>query len=59
MKLMPRPSAGGLILDSYEYICLGVNPDGRACSHKVAVKTFPQVSAALRRREGRGIIDGL
>ena len=59
MKLMPRPSGGGLMLDSYEYICLGVNPDGRACGHKVAVQTFPQVSAALRRREGRGIIDGL
>ena len=58
MKLMPKPSPGGLLLDSYEYICLGINPDGRACSHKVPVQSFPQVSAALRRREGRGIIDG-
>ena len=58
MKLMPKPSAGGRMLDSYEYICLGITPDGRACGHKVPVKSFPQVSAALRRREGRGIIDG-
>lgn len=58
MKLLPKATAGGLLLDSYQYICVGVNPDGRACNHTVPVKSFPQVSAALRRREGRGIIDG-
>ena len=58
MKLMPKPQANGLMLSSYEYLCLGVNIDGRACDHKVDVSTFPQVSATLKRREGRGIIDG-
>jgi len=57
MKLMPKPLADGSMLNSYEYICLGVNPDGRACAHKVPVLSYPQVSAALRRREGRGILD--
>lgn len=56
MKLMPLPKAGGLMLDSYQYVCLGVNPDGRACDHAVPIKSFPQVSAALKRREGTGII---
>lgn len=59
MKLLPKPLAGGRLLDSYEYVCMGVNADGRACDHKVTVTSFPQVSAALRRRDGRGIIDGM
>ena len=59
MKLLPKTLAGGRLLDSYEYVCMGVNADGRACDHKVTVTSFPQVSAALRRRDGRGIIDGM
>ena len=59
MKLMPKQHAGGRLLDSYEYVCLGVRLDGHACDHKVTINAFPQVSAALRRREGRGIIDGM
>ncbi|MBZ2208576.1 hypothetical protein [Massilia soli] len=57
MKLMAKNRATGLMLDSYEYVCLGVTSDGRACGHKVEVKTFTQVSALLRRRDGVGIID--
>lgn len=57
MKLMPVARPGGLMLDSYQYACLGVDPMGRACAHTVPVLTFPQVSAALRRRDGRGILD--
>ena len=56
MKLMPKPSASGRMLDSYHYICLGVHADGRACSHTVDVKSFPQVAATLKRRDGVGII---
>lgn len=57
MKLMPKARADGLMLSSYEYVCLGVMKDGRACAHKHEVSSFPQVAAALRRREGVGIID--
>jgi hypothetical protein len=57
MKLMPNGRSSGLMLDSYAYMCLGVNADGRACEHNVPVTSFPQVSATLRRREGRGILD--
>jgi hypothetical protein len=57
MKLIQRNSSSGLMLDSYEYVCLGVTADGRACGHKVEVKTFAQVSALLRRRDGIGILD--
>lgn len=57
MKLLQRIGSSGLMLDSYEYICLGVTTDGRGCRHKVEVKSFPQVSAVLRRRDGIGIID--
>jgi hypothetical protein len=57
MKLMQKNGASRLMLDSYEYVCLGVTADGRACGHKVEVKTFAQVSALLRRRDGVGIID--
>ncbi len=56
MKLMPLPRAGGRMLDSYHYVCLAVNPDGRACDHTVDIKSFPQVAATLKRREGVGII---
>jgi hypothetical protein len=58
MKLLPKAQADGRLLTSYEYVCLGVDSDGRACNHKVALETFPQVSEALRRREGVGIIRG-
>jgi hypothetical protein len=58
MKLMPKNGASGLMLDSYEYVCLAVTPDGRACPYKHEVKTFAQVSAHLRRRDGVGIVDG-
>jgi len=57
MKLMPNGRKSGLMLDSYQYMCMGVNADGRACDHTVPVTSFPQVSAALRRRDGRGILD--
>ena len=56
MKLMPRPGASGRMLDSYHYVCLGVHADGRACGHTVDVKSFPQVAATLKRRDGVGII---
>lgn len=57
MKLLPnRDKAGGLLLDSYEYTCLGVDADGRACSHSVPLRAMPQVSATLKRNEGEGII---
>jgi hypothetical protein len=57
MRLMPNTSPGGRMLDSYAYVCLAVNADGRACDHQVPVTSFPQVAAALKRREGRGILD--
>lgn len=54
-----RRGAGGLLLDSYEYICPGVSSTtGRACDYKVSVKSMAQVAAALRRMEGEGIIRG-
>lgn len=56
MKLLPKPNADGLLLATYEYVCLGVDAEGRACNYKVALETFPQVSEALKRREGQGII---
>ncbi len=56
MKLMTKPSAGGRMLDSYHYVCLGVHADGRFCSQTVDVKSFPQVAATLKRRDGVGII---
>lgn len=58
MKLLPKLNAGGLMLDSYQYVCLGVQPDGRACEYSVPLETHPQASATLRRNTGRGIIDG-
>ena len=58
MKLVPKRDADLTMLSSYEYVCMGIQPDGRACSYTVALETHPQVAAMLRRREGRGIIDG-
>ena len=58
MKLVQKRAADGRMLSSYEYVCMGIQPDGRACAYTVALETFPQVSAMLRRREGKGIIDG-
>ena len=56
MKLSEKPNADGRLLATYEYVCLGVDADGRACRHKISLETFPQVSEALRRRDGVGII---
>jgi hypothetical protein len=56
MKLLPKRDPGGRLCDSYEYVCLGVNPDGRACEHRIEMQTMPQVAAMLRRTEGEGII---
>lgn len=56
MKLLPKRNQGGRVLDSYEYICLGVASNGRACDHKIDLQTMPQVAAMLRRTEGEGII---
>jgi len=58
MKLVQKRRATGRMLDSYEYVCPGVNIDDRACSRTVSIETFPQVAAALRRSEGKGIING-
>jgi hypothetical protein len=55
MKLLQAANAGGRLLDSYQYVCLGVFPDGRACNHTVPVASFGQVSGMLTRTEGRGI----
>ena len=56
MKLMPLLNAGGRLLDSYAYICMGVESDGRACSHQIKVEKMPQVAATLKRTEGKGIL---
>lgn len=56
MKLLPIANSGGLLLDTYQYTCLGVQADGRACRHTVPVKSFGQVSGLLTRLEGRGIL---
>ena len=56
MKLLPVANASGLLLDTYQYACLGVDPNGRACGHTVPVKSFGQVSGLLSRLEGRGIL---
>lgn len=56
MKLLPKNNADGRLLTSYEYVCLGVDSEGRACQHKIQLETFPQVSEVLRRRDGFGII---
>ena len=56
MKLLQKRITGKLLLDSYEYVCLGVGFDGKACDYTVPVVKIPQVAAALKRTEGRGII---
>lgn len=56
MKLLPKNHSDGRLLTTYEYVCLGVDSEGRACQHRIPLETFPQVSEALRRREGYGII---
>ncbi len=56
MKLLQTANAGGLLLNTYQYTCLGVFPDGRACSHTVPVTSFGQVSGLLTRTEGQGIL---
>jgi hypothetical protein len=56
MKLLPKSQADGRLLTTYEYVCLAVDSEGRACQHRVPLETYPQVSEALRRREGHGII---
>lgn len=58
MKLLEKPRGNKTLCGNYHFVCLAVNPDGLACSHTVALETLPQVSAMLRRRDGRGIIDG-
>jgi hypothetical protein len=54
-KLLPLLRAGGALLDSYQYACMGIR-DGKACAYSVEVNTFPQISAALKRLEGQGIL---
>lgn len=56
MKLLPKSQADGRLLSTYEYVCLNVDSEGRACQHRLPLETFPQVSEALRRRDGYGII---
>lgn len=56
MKLLPKRNQGGRVLDSYEYVCLAVTREGKACEHKTELQTMPQVAAMLRRTEGEGII---
>lgn len=56
MKLLEQPNSSGLLLSTYQYVCLHVDDDGRACQHRVPLETFPQVSESLRRSEGAGII---
>jgi ssDNA-binding Zn-finger/Zn-ribbon topoisomerase 1 len=58
MKLVERRAADGRLLTTYEYVCRAVDSEGRACRHRISLETFPQVSEALRRREGQGIIKG-
>lgn len=50
MKLMPKNAASGRMLDSYEYVCLGVMADGLACPHKVQIETFAQVGSPQAQR---------
>lgn len=56
MRLLQRRGAGGRLLDSYEYVCLGVHESGMSCSYTVPVVTMPQVSSILHRTEGEGIL---
>ena len=56
LRLLPTNKGKGRLLESYEYVCVGVDTEGCACQHRVPLETFPQVSEVLRRREGYGII---
>lgn len=56
MKLVQKRAADGRMLSSYEYVCIGVQANGRACDYKVPLETYPQLSATLLRRGDRGII---
>lgn len=56
MKLLQTANAGGRLLDTYQYTCLGVDARGRACRHTLPLKSFGQVSSLLTRVEGRGIL---
>ena len=58
MKLIQIPRAKGGMLALYKYVCGGIKSDGNPCAYTVELETFPQLSEALRRREGKGIIDG-
>jgi hypothetical protein len=58
MKLVQKRGVDGGMLSLYEYVCIGIKSDGKPCPYTVALETFPQVAAMLRRREGKGIIDG-
>jgi len=58
MKLLEKRNADGLLLNTYEYVCRGVDSKGKACQYRVPLETFPQVSEALKRRDGYGIIRG-
>ncbi len=57
MKQIERSVANRTLFGSYEYVCMGVNKDGMACTHRVPIETFPQVASMLRRRDGKGILD--
>jgi len=57
MKQVERSGANRTLFGSYEYVCMGVDQDGMACTHRVPIETFPQVASMLRRREGKGILD--
>ena len=56
MKLLERRRGSGKLLDNYEYVCLAVDADGRACNYSIGLETFPQVAETLRRSEGVGIV---
>lgn len=54
-KLFPILRPGGALLTSYQYLCVGTR-DGKACPYSVPLDTFVQVSTALKRLEGKGIL---
>jgi len=60
LKLLPMPNAkpDAPMLNTYQYVCPGVTPEGLACAYSIPITAFAQVSTILRAREGRGIIDG-
>ncbi|MCE1250692.1 MAG: hypothetical protein LWW82_08175 [Comamonadaceae bacterium] len=57
MKIFPSLAANrGLVLDSYAYACVGMNPDGRGCTHRIPIDRLAITSAVLQRLEGRGLV---